>query len=135
MAQYAYATVDTETLRTLCIKNNWFTCGTCEQYDKMFEANKDAYTSVDEIVSMIWLCSDDCSKGDIASAINDAIEEYRKNNKYEIYYRIDDDFGSVSLSETFYGGWLEMRSYVDYLNKHTDCYDIDVTEVSEYCYY
>lgn len=27
-------------LRNLCIKNNWFTCGTNEQYEKLFYANE-----------------------------------------------------------------------------------------------
>lgn len=46
-----------ETLRELCIKNNWFACGTNHQYDKLFEMNEKG-KSVDELALVIWLCSD-----------------------------------------------------------------------------
>ena len=45
-------------LRDLCIKNNWFTCGTNRQYEKLFHANKMG-APLDEIVTIIWLCSDE----------------------------------------------------------------------------
>ena len=44
-------------LRTLCIRNNWFTQGTNEQYEKLFEMNK-AGASIEHIATVIWLCSD-----------------------------------------------------------------------------
>ena len=28
-------------LRELCIKNDWFTCGTVKQYEKLFDRNKE----------------------------------------------------------------------------------------------
>lgn len=46
-----------ETLRELCIKNNWFTCGSNHQYDKLFEMNEKG-KPVDELALVIWLCSD-----------------------------------------------------------------------------
>lgn len=46
-----------EELRELCIKNNWFTCGSNRQYDKLFEMNEKG-KSVDELALVIWLCSD-----------------------------------------------------------------------------
>lgn len=47
-----------EELRELCIKNNWFTCGSNHQYDKLFEMNENG-RSVDELALVIWLCSND----------------------------------------------------------------------------
>ena len=50
--------MDTETLRALCIKNNWFTCGSNSQYDKLFDMNEHG-CSVDELALVIWICSDE----------------------------------------------------------------------------
>lgn len=50
--------MDTETLRDLCIKNDWFTCGSNHQYYKLFDMNK-AGCPIDELALVIWLCSDD----------------------------------------------------------------------------
>lgn len=46
-----------EALRELCIKNNWFTCGSNHQYNKLFEMNENG-RSVGELALAIWLCSD-----------------------------------------------------------------------------
>lgn len=46
-----------EELRELCIKNNWFTCGSNRQYDKLFEMNEKG-KSADVLALVIWLCSD-----------------------------------------------------------------------------
>lgn len=53
-----YSLVSTQFLRDLCIKNNWFTCGTCEQYEKLFEVNRNGGT-LDDLALVIWLCSDE----------------------------------------------------------------------------
>lgn len=53
-----YSLVSTQFLRDLCIKNNWFTCGTCEQYEKLFELNRNGCT-LDNLALVIWLCSDE----------------------------------------------------------------------------
>lgn len=53
-----YSVIPTEYLRALCIKKNWFTCGTNEQYAKLFRANING-ASMEEIATIIWLCSDD----------------------------------------------------------------------------
>ena len=47
-----------ETLRELCIKNKWFTCGSNNQYDKLFDMNKKG-CSVDDLAFIIWICSDE----------------------------------------------------------------------------
>ena len=51
-------TVTTSNLRALCIENNWFTCGDNHQYEKLFYANENG-CSIEEIATIIWLCSDD----------------------------------------------------------------------------
>ena len=52
-----YTVTTTENLRSLCIKNNWFTCGSNQQYEKLFYANEHDF-SIEEITTIIWLCSD-----------------------------------------------------------------------------
>ena len=42
----------------LCRENAWFTCGTDEQYEKLFYA-LEMKAPLEEIVTIIWLCSDD----------------------------------------------------------------------------
>lgn len=51
-----YTVTTTENLRSLCIKNNWFTEGTNKQYEKLFYANEHG-CSIEEIATIIWLCS------------------------------------------------------------------------------
>ena len=53
-----YSIIPNDELRALCIKRNWFTCGTNEQYAKLFHANASG-ASMEEIATIIWLCSDD----------------------------------------------------------------------------
>lgn len=56
-----YLTVPNFRLRELCIEHNWFTCGTCEQYDKLFLMNEDENEnySIGDVITCIWLCSDE----------------------------------------------------------------------------
>ena len=68
--------INNEDLRTLCIKHNWFTEGSNEQYEKLFYANRNG-CSLDELVTIIWLCSDagmHCRR-DIRYTILDFIKE------------------------------------------------------------
>lgn len=48
--------MNNEILRDVCIKNNWFTCGTNSQYDKLFDMNEQG-CSADELALVIWICS------------------------------------------------------------------------------
>lgn len=52
----------------LCNKNQWFTCGTNSQYEKMFEYVREAEIDslclrnnekIEKLAVMIWICSDD----------------------------------------------------------------------------
>lgn len=56
--------LETYELRELCIKNNWFTCGTINQYNRLFERNK-AGASIAELSIIIWICSDNIQKDEI----------------------------------------------------------------------
>lgn len=53
-----YSVIPTEDLRALCIKKDWFTCGTVKQYEKLFHANS-LGAPIEDIATIIWLCSDD----------------------------------------------------------------------------
>ena len=66
-----YSVTTTWELRHLCINNNWFTCGTCEQYEKLFYANEHG-CPIEEIATIIWLCSDEeCRRADVLDILND----------------------------------------------------------------
>lgn len=51
-------------VRSLCIKNNWFTNGDNTQYTRLFERVDDE-AEIDEIAVIIWICSDNADKDDI----------------------------------------------------------------------
>lgn len=73
-----YSVTTPENLRSLCIKNNWFTCGTNRQYEKLFYANEHG-CPVEEIATIIWLCSDDACRRDILDTLLDAQEAYKSS--------------------------------------------------------
>ncbi len=47
---------ETWELQGICIRNNWFTGGSCESYDKLFEMCKEGAT-IKEIALVIWVCT------------------------------------------------------------------------------
>ena len=71
-----YTVTTNVNLRSLCIDHNWFTCGTCEQYEKLFYANENG-CPIEEIATIIWLCSDEghCRR-DILSCLIDERRSY-----------------------------------------------------------
>ena len=75
MEKYSVTTPDE--LRNLCIRKNWFTCGSNSQYNKLFYTNRTGY-SIDEIATIIWLCSDEeqCCRLDILEELKAVHEEY-----------------------------------------------------------
>lgn len=52
-----YTLCDPDMLRQLCVKYDWFAEGTETQYEKFFHANE-MDCPVEEMITMIWLCSD-----------------------------------------------------------------------------
>ena len=63
-----YSTIPNDKLRALCIKNNWFTCGSNAQYDKLFEGNTSGFTA-EEIATIIWLCSANADRNAILNTL------------------------------------------------------------------
>ena len=68
-----YSVAPTEDLRRLCIRKDWFTCGTCEQYMKMFDLNKEQ-RPIEEVALAIWLCCKDVSREEITKELCGRIE-------------------------------------------------------------
>ena len=67
-----YSITTPEQLRSLCIKNNWFTCGTNRQYEKLFYANEMG-CPLEEIATIIWVCSDEeCRRMDVVDILTEA---------------------------------------------------------------
>ena len=48
---------DLYALRRICIRENWFACGSNEQYSKMFDAYENG-RDVNVIAAIIWACSE-----------------------------------------------------------------------------
>lgn len=74
-----------DTLRTLCIKNDYFDAGTNSQYERMFELAKDvvknaadAHLAVTRIATAIWICSADAGYNEVYSNIEAWFDERRK---------------------------------------------------------
>lgn len=67
-------TIDSFDLRQLCINNNWFTCGSIKQYEKLFDRNSEG-ASLDELATIIWICSDE-DKGHTKQSIYMALLVY-----------------------------------------------------------
>lgn len=79
MALYDYKNcggrISNNALLYLCTKNDWFTCGSNEQCEKLLEMN-DQGASIEQIATIIWICSDkkvpsNCRR-DIIFALNEA---------------------------------------------------------------
>lgn len=82
-----YSVTTTWELRQLCIDNDWFTCGTVEQYDKLFYANENG-CPIEEIATIIWLCSDeDCRRLDVL----DILTEIHELHKLDVVRATDTD--------------------------------------------
>ena len=67
-----YPTVDQ--VYALCNEHQWFTCGSNDQYEKLFiMINEKA--PIEEVATVIWLCSDDkwCRR-DIISVLNEVLK-------------------------------------------------------------
>lgn len=56
-------------LRDICIKNDWFTGGSCEAYDKLF-ARCEEGASIEELALIIWVCTPESDKTLITNALH-----------------------------------------------------------------
>ena len=67
--------IDNDELRNLCIKHEWFTCGTNSQYEKLFEMNEQG-ASIEHIATVIWTCRhtdvQDNNRRDLIFALHEA---------------------------------------------------------------
>ena len=61
--------ITAERLQSLCVKHNWFTCGSNNQYEKLFEIGEDPSTSPEMLATLIWFCSDNVNYGDVLKVI------------------------------------------------------------------
>lgn len=59
-------------LRKMCIENNWFTHGSNEQYDKMFDLAD--VGDIDGVIYTIWLCSGDIDINDVEEAVKELVK-------------------------------------------------------------
>ena len=71
--------INNNTLYRLCNEKKYFTCGTNEQYEKLFELNT-LDTSIIEIATIIWICSEEYSRKDI---INELLKAQLEDIKYD----------------------------------------------------
>lgn len=95
-----YTVTTTENLRSLCIKNHWFTEGTNKQYEKLFYANQHG-CPIEEIATIIWVCSnaDVWCRRDILDGLKTARTDFWKRmfsveDETQIY-RVWDVFGVI----------------------------------------
>lgn len=63
-------------VRSLCIKNNWFTNGNNTQYARLFERVEEQ-AEIDEVATIIWICSSNVSKEEIARQLVATINKKR----------------------------------------------------------
>ena len=63
-----------EALRKLCIENDWFTCGSNEQYEKLFILNADGIDGVsnEKLALLIFICSSGYSLEEIEKILKQA---------------------------------------------------------------
>lgn len=61
-------TKTTAEVRSLCIKNDWFTHGTNTQYERLFDRVRDR-ADIDEIATIIWVCSENVTKEEIVKEL------------------------------------------------------------------
>jgi hypothetical protein len=71
----------------LCNKFQWFTHGTCEQYEKMFDYVREANITdiiftdkTEKLATMIWICSDGFTLDEIHHEIRQCFAD--KNGLY-----------------------------------------------------
>ena len=91
-----YTVTTTDNLRSLCIKNNWFTCGSVEQYEKLFYANEHG-CPIEEIATIIWVCSDDdwCRR-DILNELRTARTDFWKR-----MFSVEDEAQTYQVWDVF----------------------------------
>lgn len=67
--------IPNDDLRMLCIRKDWFTCGTNRQYERLFQSNRFG-ASVHDLALIIWICSDNVLLVEVEEALKAAEKEY-----------------------------------------------------------
>ena len=80
-----YPSQVSERVRNLCIRKDWFNCGTNRQYERMLDMLDRPEYSARDIALVIWTCTELASLDDII----DELEEI----EYLDYDRHEDDIG------------------------------------------
>ena len=62
--------ISVEDLQALCIRSRWFTCGSYEQYQKLFDM-ADVGAPLEELALVIWLCSRDVTREGVLQVLAD----------------------------------------------------------------
>lgn len=55
-------------LRNLCIREGWFTAGSIQQYEKLFEAYENG-AGIDCIATILWVCSSNATLEQITATL------------------------------------------------------------------
>lgn len=72
------STIEFNDLRNLCIANDYFTCGDCTAYDRLFKLNNSG-ASIETLAACIWTNSSDYADLDTIT------EQLRDLNRWPIY--------------------------------------------------
>lgn len=61
-----------EAVYNLCVRENWFTCGSNSCYERMFSLVDKGY-GVEKVAVAIWVCSDNVDLSEITSKLYETI--------------------------------------------------------------
>lgn len=108
--------LDSGKLRNICIEHDWFTCGSIEQYEKLFQAN-DIGAGIDELATIIWICSN-AEKQAILDVLTVEIEKVKKYQEVMECLDVRDEIQS-DISKNFDG--LYYHDHIEeIINAHGD---------------
>lgn len=109
---------DFDDLRNLCIVNDWFTCGTNEQYDKMFKMAEHGCT-IHDLAMIIWICSENVSFKYIEDVIIEDIARFISDYAELVDYfdEEDEEEGEISLDDVSFRMFGQPWSALDPLER------------------
>ena len=70
-------TINMHLLREKCISHRWFESGSVQQYNKLFQRN-DEGASIEELSTIIWVCSNGHRREDILHELN-SLKDHSEN--------------------------------------------------------
>lgn len=84
-------------VRTLCIKNDWFTNGDNAQYTRLFERVDDG-AEIDEIATIIWICSVNADKDDIMRQLTKTVKKECVEDIKKITLKNSDKWQTIEIT-------------------------------------